>query len=218
MSVSTENFIKAIYQIKYDEQKKVTSSRIAESLKISSAAVTDMAKKLAAQSLIKYEKYRELELSSKGNKLAVDLIRKHRLWETFLHKVLQMPWDEVHTEAEDLEHSTSERLINKIDAYLNYPEYDPHGDPIPSKTGKLPKGINSKKLALCEPGFYTIVRMRVQSDELAVLFSNYNITLGTEIQLVNRIKADNSLMLNIRNDKMILSNFIAENIYVTVKQ
>ena len=132
MSVSTENFLKAIFHFQ-NEGLEANSSRMAKKLGISNAAVTDMAKKLSRQKLIIYQKYKGLKLTEKGRTLAVSIIRRHRLWELFLHDVLGLSWAEVHDEAEMLEHQTSNFLIEKIDKYLGHPEFDPHGAPIPDQ-------------------------------------------------------------------------------------
>ena len=142
MSVSTENFIKSIYLLKSDYGLKANSSNLSKQLNISHAAVTDMSRKLAIKGWIVYEKYKEITLTPDGEKMALNIIRRHRLWELFLSSVLNIPVTKVHQEAEILEHQTSDFLIDKIDEYLGKPNFDPHGDPIPDFEGKLPKNNN----------------------------------------------------------------------------
>lgn len=218
MSISKENFIKTAFQLKHDDKERVTGSRMAARLNVSGAAITDMARKLDVDGLIQYEKYQEFVLTDDGVKLAVDIIRKHRLWETFLVRILDLPWDEVHREAELLEHATSEALIDEIDAFLGFPDFDPHGDPIPSKNGKFPEPGESHLLSHCDPGYYTISRVRHRTDELASFFTNNNFYLGTAIQLIDRMKEDESVIVKIESDRMILSKHIASNIYVQVNR
>ena len=117
----------------------MSTAFLADKLEVSNAASTDMVKRLNTQGLLRYEKYKGVELTDQGEKLALRTIRRHRLWETFLINTLGLSWSEVHEEAEVLEHQTSDFLIDKIDQFLDYPEFDPHGDPIPSKDGKIPE-------------------------------------------------------------------------------
>jgi len=137
MSVAVENFIKAIYQNRMNEALDTKPSTIAKKLEISSAAATDMAKKLAIKELVDYAKYQELKLTEKGNTMALRVVRKHRIWESFLFKLLDLSLHEIHREAELLEHQTSDFLANKIHEYLGYPDFDPHGDPIPNINGEI---------------------------------------------------------------------------------
>lgn len=137
ISHTEENYLKAIFKLSELQKNNVTTNAISEKLKTSAASVTDMLKKLSGKKLIHYEKYYGVSLTEKGKKLAKDLIRKHRLWETFLVEKLQFSWDEVDELAEQLEHINSEILTDRIDAFLSYPKFDPHGDPIPDKEGNI---------------------------------------------------------------------------------
>ena len=147
MSVSVENFVKAIYK-----QNKLTGndtrlSTLAGILDISNAAATDMARSLAAKNLVNYTKYKPLTLAKKGNELALNVIRKHRLWESFLYQTLKLSLHEIHIEAEQLEHSTSDFLANEIEKYLGNPTLDPHGDPIPAYNGQMETDQTQIKLS-----------------------------------------------------------------------
>jgi len=145
-----ENYLKAIYKANQSSKEAVSTNSIAQEMKTSPASVTDMMKKLANKELIIYEKYRGAKLSASGSKTATSLIRKHRLWETFLVQKLGFSWEEVHEIAEELEHINSDKLINRMDEYLGYPKYDPHGDPIPNAEGKFTLreqiGISSRQI------------------------------------------------------------------------
>lgn len=137
-SFTEENYLKAIYKLSYEQKQSETSTNaIAEELDTRAASVTDMLKKLAEKQLVNYEKYKGVSLSDEGKSVALQVVRKHRLWEVFLHDKLDFGWEEVHEIAEQLEHIQSDRLINRLDDYLGNPKHDPHGDPIPDKSGAL---------------------------------------------------------------------------------
>jgi len=137
LSHTEENYLKAIFKLSELSSENVSTNAISEKLNTTAASVTDMLKKLSAKKLLHYEKYYGVSLTEKGKKLAKDLIRKHRLWETFLVEKLQFSWDEVDELAEQLEHIRSEILTDRIDHFLGYPKFDPHGDPIPDKHGHI---------------------------------------------------------------------------------
>src|SRR5207244_7198026 len=132
---SEENYIKTIVKLQEQSGEIVANSDVAKALEVNSASVTDMLKKMATKKLIHYEKSKGVKLTEKGKQVAITIIRKHRLWEYFLVEKLGFGWDEVHEIAEQLEHIHSEALINRLDAYLEYPKADPHGDPIPTADG-----------------------------------------------------------------------------------
>ena len=133
---SIEDYLKNIYSLK-ESSGKVTTSHLAEKLNISSAAVSEMISKLSKSGYISNTPYKGFELTLKGEKIAVNLIRKHRLWEVFLVKHLKYPWDKVHAEAERLEHSSSAELIKNLEQFMNFPKFDPHGEPIPDIICKI---------------------------------------------------------------------------------
>src|SRR5436190_7412030 len=136
-SVSEENYIKSIYHLQ-QQTDTVTTNSLANELQTKPASVTDMLKKLKTKKLLEYEKYRGFRLNTNGNKVALNIVRRHRLWEYFLVTKLGFEWDKVHAIAEELEHVSSPELIEKLDNFLDYPQTDPHGDPIPDVHGKLP--------------------------------------------------------------------------------
>src|SRR3984885_5178673 len=131
-----ENYLKAIYHLSH-ESGSVSTNQIAAALNTKAASVTDMLKKLADKALINYEKYQGVTLTSAGQKIALHIIRKHRLWEYFLVEKLNFKWDEVHEMAEEMEHISSVELIDRLDKFMDYPKHDPHGDPIPDSDGKF---------------------------------------------------------------------------------
>ena len=214
MTISVENFLKRLYELLFDRKEKATPGRLAEKLNISAAAVTDMAKKLASQDLIVYEKYKELEITSKGEEVALNVIRRHRLWELFLHKILHIPLEKVHMEAESLEHQTSDYLISVIEQFLDYPQFDPHGDPIPDVQGNMPETSGQKRLHKVAPGVYTIERMTQQSQEIGNFFKIHGFELGKKILLDQVLKDIDALVIEIDKKKLVITSGMAKNIYV----
>lgn len=216
MSVSTEDFLKSIYQLKVDYGRKASSSNLATRLKISHAAVTDMAKKLSAKGLIVYIKYKEITLTPEGRQLALRVVRKHRLWETFLSKVLDFSPQEVHREAEILEHQGSEYLIDRIDAFLGHPEFDPHGDPIPDASGQLPPS-QSVPLGDGVTGIeYTICRIQYNSPEVQEFFNRNGILLGNKIVIQHQFQ-DGSLGITVNDHQITLNEKLAKLIHISKK-
>jgi len=189
MSVATENFIKAIYKSKINHVTDTKPGNIAKLLGVSSAAATDMAKNLASKNLINYEKYKALELTKEGELLALKVIRKHRLWEAFLHKTFDMSLHEIHREAELLEHETSDFLANKISAYLGNPKFDPHGDPIPNENGDITTKDTSISLSKTkENQTYTISRLMSDDKEFFDFCALNHIKYGNQIIVIKQFK------------------------------
>ncbi|MBN2348338.1 MAG: metal-dependent transcriptional regulator [Bacteroidales bacterium] len=215
MSVSIENFLKTAYLIRFDENQKVLSSKLALRLNITNAAVTDMAKKLSRKKLVNYQPYHEIELTEKGEKTAIGIIRRHRLWELFLSKVLNLNNAEIHEEAENLEHQTSDFLMDKIDEFLEYPNVDPHGDPIPDRDGNFPPNDTSILLSRSQNGKeYKISRVNYRTPELIDFFKENEFKQNVNIRVLNFLNTDNSVVVLINNIKMVLSRYISDNIYV----
>src|SRR5688500_18567354 len=156
-SFTEENYLKAIFKLLEGDDEAVTTNAIAEKMNTRAASVTDMLKKLSEKKLINYKKYQGVTLTSSGKKIALNIIRKHRLWEVFLVEKLNFKWDEVHDIAEQLEHINSDTLIERIDKFLNYPKFDPHGDPIPDINGKFQsnKSVLVSELKLNSVGIMT---------------------------------------------------------------
>lgn len=214
MSISTENYIKAIYQ-SGNTDDKISTSAIADKLAVSNAAISDMAKKLADSGLISYKKYEGVELTEKGLKLAMQVIRRHRLWELFLTKVLGLSWSEVHQEAEKLEHHSSDALVNKIEEYLEYPTVDPHGDPIPDRNGNLPELPEFRKLSDYQQGNNCkVVRVYDKNMELMNYLSKIGLILNKKIRVLQKLSFDNSLIIKIDGAEYTLSEKICDNIFV----
>jgi len=170
---SEENYLKAIYHLHQYGTKAISTNAIAEQMETKPSSVTDMIKKLSDKDLVHYKKYQGVSLTEKGKHVALAVIRKHRLWELFLVEKLNFSWDEVHEVAEQLEHIKSEKLIDQLDELLEYPQYDPHGDPIPTVDGELPqaRGISLNSMQEGEMGRITHLEDEPKSiyEQLVVL-------------------------------------------------
>lgn len=216
-SITEENYIKAIYHLQ-TANESVTTNQVAEVLQTKAASVTDMLKKLKQKKIVEYQKYKGFKLSKTGNKVALVIVRKHRLWEYFLVEKLQFGWDEVHEVAEELEHITSKKLIDRLDNYLGNPKYDPHGDPIPDANGNIEtrKQINLTDLPLNTKAVVSSVAS--QSSELLELMKHKNITIGTVLLIKQKFAFDNSLDIQIGKQASItISNQLAQALFVQEK-
>ena len=210
-SQSEEDYLKAVYHLQ-KESKSVSTNAIASYLDMKPSSVSDMLKKLADKKYINYLKYKGTSLTNKGKKIALKIIRKHRLWETFLVDKLGFGWAQVHSIAEQLEHIHSEELIDKLDEFLNFPKYDPHGDPIPAKDGNIEK-LNQKlliELSKKEKGIITGVKKGTPS--LLNYLDQQKIKLGDTIEVIEIIEFDASYSIKINQRKIILSEKISKNL------
>ena len=215
-STSEENYIKAIFHLK-GGQNTVTTNALAEKLNTKPASVTDMMKKLKAKKLLHYQPYQGFRLSHEGKKVALDIIRRHRLWEFFLAEKLKFKWDEVHSVAEDLEHVSSKKLIDKLDEFLGNPKFDPHGDPIPDSLGKME---NNNQISLTELGLNKpaeVCRVINQSEEMLELLQHKNISIGTKLEVKRKFTFDHSIEIKLRQfPPFSISEQLAMNIFVTI--
>ena len=216
LSHSEENYLKVIFQISGQDRDRVSTNSLADKLNTKASSITDMLKKLSDKKLIGYKKYNGCELTAKGESIAIQIIRKHRLWETFLVSKLSFGWDEVHDVAEQLEHIHSLKLIDKLDQFLDYPKFDPHGDPIPDKNGNIT--YRKSKIRLAESAVNAMVEV-ISVDEDSQLLLKYlddiGLKLGSKIKVFERIPFDNSMRVEIvGGQKMYLSEKVTENIGV----
>ena len=215
MTVSIENFIKTIYKNHVDDNNDTKPGSIAKKLKTSNAAATDMAKKLASRGLLHYEKYQPLLLTEEGEKMALKIIRNHRLWETLLHKLFDMSLYEIHQEAEILEHQTSDALAKKINDYLGHPNFDPHGDPIPNEKGKIKTRNHALTLSDSEEGkTYIITRLKSDDKEFFDFCALYGLRLGNRIMVTNQFKSNKMTQISIDNNTLLLNEDFTTIIYV----
>lgn len=217
-SYTEENYLKAVYKLTEKEQQVVNTNAIAELLHTKAASVTDMIKKLSDKKLLKYEKYKGVTLTEKGRKIAVEIIRKHRLWEVFLHEKLEFGWDEVHDVAEQLEHIQSNLLTDKLDEFLGFPTHDPHGDPIPTRHGEIKKSnfILLSALPAGKPA-----NMSGVVDHTTVFLKHLDkigLTLGRTCEVTEVNEYDGSVALKVDGKKnLYISKEVAKNILVKVK-
>lgn len=216
LSLAEENYLKAIYHLSDHGKDGVSTNSISEVLKTKPASVSDMLKKLSQKEVINYVKYQGVTLTEMGKKTALQVIRKHRLWEVFLVEKLKFNWDEVHEIAEQMEHIQSKLLIERLDEFLGHPAYDPHGDPIPDESGRI-KAKSQICLAESKVGSHGIA---IGLKETSPLFLQYldktGIYIGAKIKLIDKIEFDLSLEIQIDNKKtIIVSSEVAKNIFIT---
>ena len=210
---STEDYIKGIYQLQR-LHPTVTTSALARLLSIGDGSVTGMIKKLSSRKLILYEPYRGVSLTDAGMRLALDIVRRHRLWEMFLVKYLGFRWDEIHDEAERLEHATSPELTRRLDKLLGYPAVDPHGDPIPDHSGVL-RTIDSHALSSFECNLpLRIVRVSDRHPDILHHAKEVGLILHRKLTIVKKIKFDGSLLVRIGNRRQYVSSRMADAIFV----
>lgn len=215
-TTSEENYLKAIFHLQ-SEDGKVTTNALAECLQTRPASVTDMMKKLNAKKLLHYKPYYGFSLSAEGKKIALNVVRKHRLWEYFLAEKLKFGWNEVHDMAEELEHVSNKKLIDKLDEFLGYPDFDPHGDPIPNSKGKIKNvdKISLDDLPLQQPA--EICQVTNLSDELLELLHHRQIGIGTRVEVKKRFGFDQSMEIKVRNNLFTISQQLAKYLFVKRK-
>lgn len=216
LTQAEENYLKAIFKLTEPEGSKTASTNaIAAVLNTAAASVTDMLKRLASKGLLHYEKHRGVALTERGNELATDLVRKHRLWETFLVQKLGFSWDAVHDIAEHLEHVQSEELVERLDAFLDRPKYDPHGDPIPDAKGRM-ASRKQVLLSALAPGEKAVV-VGVQESQSSFLqyLDRVQLSLGTGLQVLERFDYDGSMRVAIvGKEEITVSPKVCENLFV----
>ena len=214
MTTSEENYLKVIYHLSNLSPKGVNTNAIAAMLDTKASSVTDMLKKLSEKEWIHYQKYQGVSLTDKGKLNAKIIVRKHRLWEVFLVEKLGFAWDEVHEVAEELEHIQSEKLINQLDQFLNFPSFDPHGDPIPNAKGEIIK-IEKQLVSEIEVGrTITCVGVKDTSVDFLQYLNKQNISLGTKMKVLEKEPFDGTLKIEINNSVLVFSDKIANNLYV----
>jgi DtxR family transcriptional regulator, Mn-dependent transcriptional regulator len=213
-STSEENYIKAIFHLQQSDGT-VTTNELARELNTKPASVTDMMKKLKTKKLLHYQPYQGFRLSQEGNKVALGIIRRHRLWEYFLAEKLKFTWDEVHEVAEHLEHVSSKKLIDKLDEFLGFPRVDPHGDPIPDQDGKIETSRQVCLMDLPLNKQATVSHVSDQSTEILELLKHKNIGIGTRLEVKKKFDFDHSMEIKIGRQSLFnISEQLAKNIFV----
>ncbi|GAA4797975.1 metal-dependent transcriptional regulator [Olivibacter ginsenosidimutans] len=216
LSSTEENYLKVLLHIaeENNNQQEAGTNQIAAQLHVRPATATDMLKKLKEKGLVDYQKYGKISLTETGRMHAVHIVRKHRLWETFLFDKLGFSWDEVHEVAEQLEHIKSEKLIARLDKHLGYPQFDPHGDIIPTANGDL---ITEQRKTLAEAtiGHKTTVNaVKDNSPEFLQYVSQLGIAIGNQITIKNRFDFDGSMEIEVNDKTATISQKVAENIFI----
>lgn len=214
VTLSEENYLKAIYHLGKQGVHAVSTNAIAEKMDTKASSVTDMIKKLAEKSLVDYIKYQGVSLTKDGRLTAASVVRKHRLWEVFLVEKLHFSWDEVHEVAEQLEHIQSRKLINELDAFLDHPTHDPHGDPIPDMDGNISK-MDKIILSQLQVGERCMcVGVNDSSADFLKYLDKHHIALGTQIQIISKEPFDESMTIKVGDVAINISKVVSNNIYV----
>ena len=213
-TLAEENYLKAIFKLSGKKKVAVSTNAIAEELETKASSVTDMIKKLTDKKLVNYQKYNGTFLTKKGHEIAVHIVRKHRLWEVFLVKKLNFQWDEVHEIAEQLEHIKSPKLVEHLDSFLGFPQYDPHGDPIPSKNGDFPKSFSAPLIDLSAGNKGHVVGVSQDNPSFLQYLDKLEIHLGSKIQVIEKIEFDQSLEVKINGKATHISPELAKNILI----
>jgi len=219
LTFTEENYLKAIFKITERAVKVASTNAVAQEVNTSAASVTDMLKKLNEKGYINYEKYKGATLSPTGVNVATQLIRKHRLWEVFLHEKLKFPWEQVHDIAEELEHINSDDLITRLDNFLGNPRFDPHGDPIPNAEGKFMLR-NQTTLDIVKLGQKVIVvGVSHHTVEFLQYLNQLNVKLGTAFKILAVTSYDKSMTLEKDNTETItLSHEVSKNLLVKLQK
>ncbi|MDX1651623.1 MAG: metal-dependent transcriptional regulator [Brumimicrobium sp.] len=215
LTQSEENYIKAIFALQEETSAPVSTNDLADKMETKASSVTDMVKKLAEKSLISYKKYKGCELTAEGERTALKTIRKHRLWETFLVEKLKFGWDEVHEVAEQLEHIRSTKLTDQLEAFLDFPKFDPHGDAIPDRNGEIVR--REKSCKLYELNLHTeavVIGVADGSPSFLRYLDKHRINLGTKLKVTEKFEFDDSLEVELNDSKLSLSSAAATNITV----
>jgi DtxR family Mn-dependent transcriptional regulator len=213
-SDSEENYLKAIFHLERFSKEGVSTNAIAEQMHTKASSVTDMLKKLADKKLVNYVKYQGVTLTNSGRKTAAGIIRKHRLWEVFLVEKLDFSWDEVHEIAEQLEHIESDKLVDRLDKHLNFPKFDPHGDPIPGRDGTFPERDKVLLSELKKGDSGICVGVKDTSPSFLKFLDKNGIALGKKISVLDREEFDGSLKIKVGPETMTISQLISSNLYL----
>jgi len=214
-TLAEENYLKSIYHLALSNEM-VSTNQLAALLRTKASSVTDMLKKLAEKELINYTPYQGVSLSLTGEKVAVNIIRKHRLWEYFLVEKLHFKWDQVHDMAEEMEHISSNELINRLDKFMGFPKYDPHSDPIPDIDGLLtPHALKPvSSFGVNESG--VICGVREHSAPFLQYLEKQSLIIGKKIKVTEIIAFDHSMVVEIENKKIQISRDVANNLLIAI--
>lgn len=211
---SEENYLKTLFKLENRKDKKVNNTALSKALNLNPATVLEMVRKLAGRKMLQLLPDKSIRLTESGKKKALLTIRKHRLWEVFLVEKMNYKWNEVHELAEQLEHIESDDLVDRLDSFLGYPSFDPHGDPIPDKNGKVKPNL-SVPLSDCMAGKnYTVINLIDTSDAFLQFLGKLNILPGIKIKLLEKLEYDNSFSVEVQKRTVQFSEKVAKNILV----
>jgi DtxR family Mn-dependent transcriptional regulator len=215
LSFTEENYLKALLKVGFDTgNKEVGTNELANVLVVKPATVNDMLKKLKEKQLVDYKKYGKITLTTEGEKYAIEIIRKHRLWEKFLYDKLEFSWDEVHEVAEQLEHIQSQKLIEKLDKFLDYPAFDPHGDPIPNKKGELKVKFHKTLSDVAVGKSCKMVTVKDESSSFLLYVADVGLGINERITVLSKKEYDAITVIEVKGKKSSVSQKFAENIFV----
>lgn len=214
-TTTEENYLKAIYKLGAQSRENISTNAIADQMSTRAATVTDMVQKLHEKKLVRYEKYKGVGITDKGRKVALAIIRKHRLWEVFLVKILNFKWDEVHVIAEQMEHVHSDELTARLDKFLGYPKFDPHGDPIPDELGKLEPAAF---MPLFSERLNQTVKLAGVAEHSAGFLQHLEklgLQMGCKLKILEKFEYDQSFILLVNDTREItISVETAKNILI----
>lgn len=216
VSQAEENYLKALFHLtnEIQDETEAGTNELADALDVTPATTNNMLKKLKEKKLVTYEKYGKITLTKEGRSLAVEIVRKHRLWETFLYEKLNFTWDEVHEVAEQLEHIKSAKLVEQLEKFLDYPEIDPHGDPIPNDEGEI-KFIRRKTLAEIEVGkICKLIAVKDNSSPFLQYVVKLGLGLSSEIKIISRQEFDGTMEIEVDKTRSTISKKVAQNLFV----
>lgn len=215
-SQTEENYLKALFHLTSESVNKseAGTNELASTLNVKPATANDMLKKLKEKKLINYEKYGKISLTALGKKQAIEIIRKHRLWETFLYEKFEFTWDEVHEVAEQLEHIHSPKLIEKLEKFLNYPEFDPHGDAIPNAKGELKFQVRKNLSQIAVGKTCKLIAVKDNTASFLQYVVKVGLGLSSKIKVISRQEFDGTMEIEVNGKKSAVSQKFAENLYV----
>jgi DtxR family transcriptional regulator, Mn-dependent transcriptional regulator len=217
LTYTEENYLKALLKNQLTTgEGLVGTSALAGTLSVKPATANDMLKKLKEKGLVAYEKYGKIGLTTEGSACAMQIIRRHRLWETFLCEKLGFSWDEVHEVAEQLEHVQSEKLIAELDRFLNYPKFDPHGDPIPNRVGEMHAHHKLLLSAAAVGATCVVVAVKDNSSDFLTYVAELGLAINDQLAVQRRSAFDGQMVIAANGQLLSISSKFSDNIFVTV--
>ena len=214
-SFTEENYLKTIFKLSEQTSGNVSTNAIADALQTKASSVTDMIKKLGEKNLLDHTRYQGVSLTEKGREKALGIVRRHRLWEVFLVKNLEIGWEEVHDIAEQLEHTNSEKLYEQLDKFLNFPRYDPHGDPIPDKEGKMQEASEISISDLTAGEEVTVQGIVDHQPDFLQFLDQINLIPGAKLKVIKKLEFDGSVNIETnKGNEVMISAYVAGNVLV----